>query len=175
MIRTFVSLSTLLFVVSFIMGCGGQTRPAGMPRLYPASVEVTQEGTPLEGATVTLVSEDPELGRWVPTGITDTSGVAVLQTNGLYSGAPLGIYKVVIVKRVTEPHPNPELAGAERGTPEEARYDQLDRARKMFTYVEPQYSSATDTPLTIEVIAGQKAYSADAGKKVQTAAVSANQ
>jgi len=166
MTRTFFSLITLLLVVSFLIGCRSAT-PEGMPRLYPVSIEITQEGNPLEEATVTLVSDDPELGRWVPTGITNASGVAVLQTNGLYSGAPLGTYKVVIAKRVTEPHPNPELAGAERGTPEEARYDQLNRERKTFTYVEPQYSSIADTPLTIEVVAGQRTYSVDAGKRVQ--------
>ena len=175
MTRTFFSYTALLLSVSFIMGCGGQPLPEGMPRLYPASIEVTQEGTPLEGATVTLVSEDSELGRWSPTGITNASGVAVLQTNGLYRGAPLGTFKVVITKRVTEPHPHPELAGAERGTPEEARYDQLNRARQTFNYVESQYSSIEDTPLTIEIVAGQRTYSIDAGKKVQETVVRANQ
>jgi len=169
MTRTFFSLTAFLLTVSFVVGCGGQPRPEGMPRLYPVSVEVVQEGSPLEGATVTLVSDDSELGRWAPTGITGVSGVAVLQTNGLYNGAPLGSYKVVIVKRMTEPHPHPELAGADRGTPEEAKYDQLNRERKTFNYVESQYSSIEETPLTVEIVSGQKTYSVDAGKKVQEA------
>lgn len=167
--RTLISFITLLLAAPFLTGCGGPARPEGMPRLYPASIEVKQEGTPLEGATVTLVAESAELGRWVPSGITDTAGVVVLQTNGLHKGAPLGNFKVVIEKRVTEPHPHPEWAGADRGTPEEAKYDQLDRARKMHNYVEPQYSSMTDTPLKIDIVANQKVYPVDAGKKIQTA------
>ena len=167
MTHRLVSFTTLLLTASFIIGCGGHPRPDGMPRLYPASVTVTQEGTPLEGATVTLFSDDPELGRWSPTGVTDASGVAVLHTNSLYRGAPLGSFRVTVAKMTREPHPNPELAGADYGTADAARYDQLDRARKTLTYVEPRYSSMVDTPLTIEITADQRTYSIDAGPRVQ--------
>ena len=168
-------LSAVCCLPSLFMGCGGQNLPDGMPRLYPAAIEVTQEGTPLAGATVTLVSDDPVLARWGPTGVTDASGIAALQTDGMYRGVPLGTYKVVVTKRAKEPHPNPELAGAERGTPQEAQYDRLDRARRIISYVEPQFGSIGETPLTIEIVAGQRTYSIDAGKKVQETVVQANQ
>jgi len=167
MTRTFTSLTTLFLAVSFIAGCGGQPFPEGMPRLYPASIEVTQEGAPLEGAVVTLVSEDAELVRWGPTGITDASGVVVLQTNGLYRGAPLGTYKVIVTKITREPHPNPELGEAKMGSPDYQRYTQLENTRRTFHHVEAQYGSIENTPLTVEVTAGQRTYSVDAGKKVQ--------
>jgi len=138
-----------------------------MPRLYPASIEVTQEGIPLAEATVALIPVDPGLDRWGPAGITNASGVVVLQTNGLYTGAPLGTYKVVVSKTSIELHPNPELENAEMGSADYEKYRQLDSARMEVNYVEPQYSSMENTPLTIEVVAGQKAYSVDAGKQVQ--------
>ena len=160
-------LSAVCFLPSLFMGCGGERRPDGMPRLYPASIQIMQEGTPLDGATVTLVSEDAELGRWAPTGITDASGVAVMQTNGLYSGAPLGTFKVVVAKRLTEPHPNPELAAAPHGHPDAARYDRLNNERKTFNYVATQYSSIAETPLSVEIVSGQRTYSIDVGERVR--------
>jgi len=167
MTRTLTFLIISAFVI-FHIGCGGPARPAGMPRLYPASIEVVQEGTPLEGALVQLVSEDPEIERWGPSGVTDASGVAVLQTDGRYAGAPLGTYKVIVSKREREPHPNPEWASLPDGDPNYRRYMQLEMQRKTFNHIEPQYSSVVNTPLTLEITATGKIYSVDVGRKGTT-------
>jgi hypothetical protein len=92
--RTF---TTLLLAVLFVSGCG-EPRPAGMPKLYPASIIVTFEGEPFDGATVQLMPEDAAIARWGPIGQTNSSGVAVLRTDGKYNGAPLGNYKILVSK-----------------------------------------------------------------------------
>ena len=141
MTRTFTSFAALLLAVSFIVGCGGEPRPAGMPRLYSASIVVTQGGEPLEGASVTLTPEDPENARWGPMGTTDGSGVAVLRTDGKYAGAPLGAYKVVVSKlQIIDPPP---------GTPGESRG---------VNHVPSQYASIADTPLRVEITAKGRTY-----------------
>ena len=164
--HTFVSLITFFLAVSFIVGCG-ERLPDGMPRLYPASIEVTQEGVPLDEATVMLYSESPDLARWTPSGVTNSSGVAVLSTNGRYKGAPLGTYKVTVKRASLDPHPEPELANEFTGSPGAAKYQQLELARKAYTYVETPYTSLEETPLTVEITANQKIYPVDAGKNIK--------
>ena len=164
--RALTLFITLLPTAFFFTGCG-HARPDGMPRLYPASITVIQDGAPLEGAMVQLFSEDPALERWGPTGITNAAGVVAIRTDAAYNGAPLGTYKVVVTKMEREPHPNPEWADAPRGDPNAQKYEALELSRKMFNYIEPQYSSHTDTPLTVEIVAKKKNYSVDIGKYVK--------
>ena len=165
--RTLTLSIILLLVVFLLSGCGGSARPDGLPKLYPVSITVIQEEAPLEGAMVQLVAidEDSDLSRWGPTGVTDASGVAVLRTDGKYDGAPLGIFKVVVSKNEREPHPHPEWASLPHGDPNALKYDELDRRRKTISYIETQYSSIADTPLTVEIIAGRKTYSVEVGKR----------
>ena len=167
MSRTSTSFITLLLAASFIIGCGGTPRPDGMPRLYPASITVIQEGTPLEGAMVRLVAVDASLARWEPSGITDASGVAAMRIDGRFDGAPLGNYKVLVSKREQEPHPHPELASLPPGDPNAQRYIDAARNLKTYTYVEPQYDSVENTPLRVEITASQRSYTVDAGKKIR--------
>ena len=140
-----------------------------MPRLYPASITVTQEGVPLEEAMVQLIPEDQANARWGPAGTTDASGVAVLQTNGKYKGAPLGKYKVIVSKMWTEPHPKPELSGA-KSREELGEYLAIARTLKTYNMVEPQYGSINDTPLNLEITAKGKTYPVDAGKQIKVEA-----
>ena len=165
--RTLMLSIVLLLVVFFLSGCGGQARPDGLPKLYPVSITVIQEEAPLEGAMVQLVAKDEDsvLLRWGPTGVTDASGVAVLRTDGKYDGAPLGTFKVVVSKNEREPHPNPEWVSLPYGDPNALRYDELERRRKTISYIEAQYSSIADTPLTVEITADTKTYSVDVGKR----------
>jgi len=148
-------------------GCG-ERLPAGMPRLYPASITVTQEGTPLAGALVQLIPEDPANAAWGPGGTTNQSGVVVLRTNGAYLGAPLGTYKVTVSKTEMEPHPNPELRG---GSEEDLRRSlAILRTLRTYSYVEPQYGSIRYTPLRIEITARERNYTIDAGRKIRVEA-----
>jgi len=147
MTRTFTSSTALLFAAVFITGCWGEPRPDGMPRLYPVSIIVTQEGVPLEEASVTLIPEDPANARWGPMGMTDGSGVAVMRTDGKYAGAPLGTYKVVVSKmEIIDPPP---------GTPGESR---------AVHHVPQQYGSIADTPLRIEITAAGRTYPVEVPK-----------
>lgn len=174
MARTFTLFSALLLAVSLIVGCVGEPRPAGMPRLYPVSITVTQEGEPLEGALLQLFAEDSANARWGPSGVSNSSGVATLFTEGKYKGVPLGEFKVVVTKSEREPHPHPEWADLPYGDPNFQRYGAISRGLKTFNYVELQYGSVADTPLSIDITAGKKTYTIDVGKQSKTE-VRANQ
>lgn len=161
--RLFTSSVLLLLTAAFTSGCG-ESLPKGMPRLYPASLTVTQEGQPLEGAIVQLVSEATADSPWGAGGTTDASGKVNLHTNGKYKGVPLGKYKVTISKMVTDPHPHPEL----KDGPEFRKYLAILKTLKTYRVVELQYSVITQTPLTIEITKEEKSYTVDAGKKIKT-------
>ncbi|MCL2622497.1 MAG: prealbumin-like fold domain-containing protein [Planctomycetaceae bacterium] len=162
--RTLV-LSIVLLLAAFLMTGCGEKLPDGMPRLYPASVAITQEGTPLAGAVVQLFPVNEANAAWGPGGTTDESGVVVLQTNGRYKGVPLGEYKVTVTKNEREPHPNPELRdGAE---PEVRRYIAISQTLKTYSFVESEYGLLTQTPLRLEITAGERNYTIDAGKIIK--------
>ena len=145
--RTFTSFITLLLAAFVVVGCGGEPRPDGLPKLYPASVMITQEGVPLADASVMLIPEDPSNARWGPMGMTDDTGVAVMRVDGKYAGAPLGTYRVVVEKReIIDPPP---------GTAGESR---------MVQHVPAQYGSIADTPLRIEIIASERTYTVEVRK-----------
>ena len=167
--RTFFCLIALLLPALLMTGCG-ESLPAGMPRLYSASILVTQEGEPLAGALVMLLAEDEDLTQWGPGGVTDASGVAQLQTNGRYKGAPLGTYKVAVTKRETEPHPNPEWANLPDGDPNFRRFVEIGNRLRTYDYIETQYGSIIDTPLRVEITARQRAHTVDVGRKIATEA-----
>lgn len=157
---------TLALGAISMSGC--ESRPPGMPRLYPASITVIQDDKPLEGAMVQLIPENEANASWGPTGISDALGVVVLQTNGRYKGAPLGKYKVVVFKREREQHPHPEWAAAPNGDPNYSKYMAIEGQLKTFDYIETQYGSVDETPLSIEVTADQEVYTVDVGKKFTT-------
>ena len=166
--RTLTSSIVLLLSSILMTGCG-EALPDGMPRLYPATIIVTQEGIPLAGAMVQLIPEDSANAAWGPGGVTDESGSIVLHTNGKYKGAPLGHYKVTVMKREREPHPQPELREAGPHTPEFARFMDIARSLQTYAYVEAQYTVPTDTPLRMEITPRGRTYEVDAGPPVKIA------
>ena len=167
---SFIASSIVLLPATFLMTGCGEKLPDGMPRLYPASITVTQEGEPLAGALVQLIPEDPVNSAWGPGGNTDASGVVVLQTNGRYRGAPLGKYRVTVTKMETDPHPNPEWMNAPSDSPEFRQNMEISRRLRVYHLVDPQLRSTTDTPLRLEVTAGEKNYTIDVGEKVRVEA-----
>lgn len=80
-----------------IVGCSGDERPVGMPSLQPVKVTIVQDGKPLEGASVQLMSEETS-NTWASGGSTDAMGEVKIMTMGKYDGAPAGKYKVTVDK-----------------------------------------------------------------------------
>ena len=86
-------LTTILFAslsLSFI-GCGEKG-----PAVTPVSVTITHKGSPLAGATVAVVSSDGK-GNTAG-GMTNSSGVASLETPPSWKGVIPGEYAVAVKK-----------------------------------------------------------------------------
>ncbi|GHT44480.1 hypothetical protein FACS189454_01970 [Planctomycetales bacterium] len=84
------------FTVATLSGCGQRGLP-GMPKLYPATLTVFQDGKPLENASVVLINVDPS-STWSAGGQTDANGIVRLQTMGQFKGIPEGTYSVAVSK-----------------------------------------------------------------------------
>jgi hypothetical protein len=96
------TLFSLFLLVCFVFaGCQKDNRPEDLPKLYPCKIAVTQEGTPLEGAGVTLQAINGSGKYQMSSGRTDSTGIASIYTYG-FSGVPLGDYKIIISKISTE-------------------------------------------------------------------------
>ena len=152
---------TLILSIAFFTGCGGKKMPAGMPKLYPVSVSVTQEGKPLDDTAVSLRYSDPTAGTWAVGGKTGTDGIAKLYTNG-YPGAPLGKFKVVLIKQASE-------GGKERDEAL-ARGDTAAASKikvKLWSCVQEEYNDPEKTPLEVEITASTKTLDVDAGPAVK--------
>ena len=94
----FANFSCLcVFVFLLFAGCGGDKLPPGIPKLYPATLTVIQDGKPLAGAEIIMINVDPAI-NWSAGGVTDQNGVLKLRTQGRYNGAPAGRYKVAVEK-----------------------------------------------------------------------------
>jgi len=123
-----------------IMGCGSD-RPADLPELHPLTIEVTQDGKPLEGATVSLYAEG---SKWAVGAGTDATGKAVILTLGEYKGAPAGTYKVCVTKELIET--SGEITDDPMAPPV---------MTENFDLVDPVYKSPETTTLEVEVVAGE--------------------
>ncbi|MCL2118665.1 MAG: carboxypeptidase-like regulatory domain-containing protein [Planctomycetaceae bacterium] len=157
----FCSLVLLLFQG----GCGGgPQKPEGMPPLYPCSITIIQDETPLAGAVVSLISPDGD-GKWSSSAQTDEKGVAKLITYGQFQGSPAGTYHVTVSKRVSDgepPKPNVDENGRVLGPPTLVVPSYIE-------LVAMEYTSSKTTPLTIEVKPAKKGndQTFDVGKAVQ--------
>jgi hypothetical protein len=142
-IRPFQVLIILSGCLS-VFGCRPQKLPEGMPPLYPCTVTITQEGTPLEGASVTLhpLTEDKS---WVPGGTTDSNGSVRLKILGQYPGAPAGTYKVTVKKNGTE--------------------EVTSNSFYTLSFVEERYARVRETPLEMEVTAEGIRQTFEVGKR----------
>jgi len=132
-----------------------------MPKLYPVSISVTQEGKPLADAIVSLRYADPSAGTWTVGGRTEANGQAKLYTNS-YPGAPLGKFKVVLLKEENEGLA--ERAEAE-GRGDSAAANQVKV--KIWSCVEAKYNDPKKTPLDVEITADTKMLDVDAGPAVK--------
>jgi hypothetical protein len=137
------------------LGCAAADRPADLPPLVKCAVQVMQDGAPLQGAQVLLISAT---SKWSVGGMTDETGVAEMFTHGKFAGAPAGEYKVTVVKEIVEEVPNP------RHVPEKDNEPTLTKITKP---VDPKFGQAKTTPLELSVAAdGGLTHSVDVGPAV---------
>jgi hypothetical protein len=85
-----------VFPAFLLTGCQEKTLP-GMPKRYPASITIIQDGKPLTDAQVILINIDPT-SNWSGGGNTDQNGIVRLRTLGQFDGIPEGTYKVGVSK-----------------------------------------------------------------------------
>ena len=135
----FLTISTVLLLQA---GCGrNDGRPPDMPRLYPVSITITQDGSPLEGAVVTLTIQTPR-NYGTATGLTNASGVAILRTHG-FNGVPVGQYTVTVIRRVVEG--TTLVTSPIDGSTHEA-------GGVIYQTVDVQYTDTQQSPLSIDVL-----------------------
>lgn len=149
-----------VLVVLCLIGCGGQKRPSDLPKLFPTSITITQEGVPLENALVTMFSSD-EGFKWSVAAITDASGKAAIMTHGLHAGAPEGDFKVVVTKTESS------NAGANTKVDPDAPSAGQATSETLYNLVEKQYMDKDTTPITISVAKGKNVQTYDIGKAVR--------
>ncbi|MDR2754702.1 MAG: carboxypeptidase-like regulatory domain-containing protein [Planctomycetaceae bacterium] len=146
-------LSLLLLLLFPIIGCS--KAPPELGTLYPATITVTDKGTPLEGVLVSLVNKEIQTPRGC-SALTNSAGVAKITTNiGSYTGKGVvaGNYRVTLFKMVTFP---PELQGGEEELtlPENER---KEREKKRSEFIEnnriipPLLESRTSSPIELTV------------------------
>lgn len=127
-------------------GCG-EPRPEGMPELYPCTITVTDGGTVLDDASISLSPVD---GEWAAGAKTDAQGVAVIKTQAEYDGAAAGKYKVGISKMSDPEGPTEEEIDAM--SYEEASAAMNDR-KPAVSLVPDHLTIASLSPIEIEVTA----------------------
>ena len=130
--------------------------------MVAVTLTLTQDGTPLVGAVVSLAGDS----EFSVGGVTDAKGNVVVYTHGKHKGAPLGKYKVRVAK--TESDPGPPSPKSFTGPEFEAwqkEYGNLPPP-KTYTLVEKQYTQAETTPLGLDVT-GPTAQTLDVGKAIK--------
>jgi hypothetical protein len=84
-----------------LVGCGGAEK-ATHPNVVQAGGVVTHGGTPVEGATVVLMSEESKKAGWVCSGKSDAAGrfaiTSVFAPGTDAKGIPVGDYTAVVTK-----------------------------------------------------------------------------
>jgi uncharacterized lipoprotein YajG len=166
------SNSTKFFVVmalSFLMftSCNREPIPEGMPKLYSSKVIITQSGNRLDGASVILFNLDVPQAPWVVGGVTDSNGVCTLKTLGKFNGAPVGKYKITVIKTTTTPSETSKLPVPTDQQAQEEYYAKIQKEEKHYNHVNLKYQLPTTTDLEIEIIAGKNEKTFDVGEAIK--------
>lgn len=115
--RCITIASTWCALLAVTSGCGPSTK---LPPTVPVTGNVTFNGSPVEGATVTFVPVDAMTGK-TASGDTDAQGNFQLQTfvaaTTQAKGALVGDYKVTVTKMADAPPPMAAPKYMEGGTP----------------------------------------------------------
>ena len=142
MCKKLMILSLTLLLTVCVTACK-PNRPKGCPKLYPCTLKIIQGGEPLEGAVVSVFSDDPEIAKWPINGLTDANGQVTLMTQ-TFPGVPLGSYTVTVSKmenEMTLPPSSIELVASQFANREESPL-KIEVVKNM---VEPIQLDVTDT------------------------------
>lgn len=127
----------LLCATLLCVGCGKKDRPADLPDdMSPCEITITQDGTPVDGATVSFVYATDV--KYATSGTTDAKGVAVMMTYG-QAGAQQGTAKVLVSKLVTE------------GASESEEYGETGSLGQDFHVIDAKYRNEATTDLEITI------------------------
>jgi hypothetical protein len=159
MYKYFVSI---IVVLPIFYGCSGERLPPDLPKLYPVTLTIVQDGQPLGGASVVVVNEDYASSPWAAGGVTNEQGKVKLRTEGKYSGAPAGKYKVTIAKTEV-----PEIELPEDSSSPEYNKKIKEIQDKMFYLVEDKFTKLDTTPLRIEITPSAKNFELDVSPVVR--------
>jgi len=129
--------------LAIVVGCGGPARDPNRPATVAVTGTVTYNGSPVEGATVTFVTDSKD-GRGA-VGKTDGSGRFSLTTFDAGDGAIPGSYKVGVAKVelvgvLSEEESNKYLERGENPPPPKERH-----------LVPQKYNSAQNSGLVADV------------------------
>jgi len=156
--RTLIILS-LTVVLAFQAGCG-QQYPSDWPKTYPCTITVTEGGVPVEGVSV-LLSRTENHGSWAVSGLTNTGGVAEIETSWTHSavkGAPEGTF--IVMPSKAGPPFQPSISDADwAAMPYEKRDAFMDAEKAKWLQNNPpllpeKLAIATSSPIRIEVKPG---------------------
>jgi hypothetical protein len=161
----------LIFAISgflLLAGCSNSSRPSDLPKLFPCKVTITQEGKPLEGATVTLLSKVPPLeGRnWIISGKTGVNGTTELVTQPNFPGVPEGEYKLLIGKTETD---DSEVPSFEKDPKAFEKWTAKTKGIvPTYSLINPDWSNKQKTPFEIKITKGQtNSATFDVGKAIR--------
>ena len=155
-----------LILLSFVWGCS-EKLPDGIPPLHPCRIVITQDGKPLEGASLQLYSTGGS--KWHSSGTTDSSGAADIVTQGQYRGVPEGTYKITVQKEEVISLATPEeLAAIEKAKAENPQWFDAPRIKQEhWQLVEKEYTLENSTSLEITISQGKNSETFDVGKAVR--------
>ncbi len=155
--KNFVICLPCVLILATFFGCGPKnTRPADLPEdMTPCTVTITQEGTPVAGATVDFEYTTPV--KYRTSGVTDEKGVATMMTYG-FAGAQQGEAKILVSKLVTE------------GASEAEEYGEAGETGKDFDTIDLKYKKKDTTDLTITIGKDNVAETFDVGAPIHVSA-----
>jgi hypothetical protein len=151
MFKSFRYIVFFCLWIPFLSGCSQSQRPAGLPSLHPCTITVTQNGIPVADVSVQLIAKEESV--WPVTGITDTSGNAVLVTYSRFQGVPVGDYIVVLSKRL-----------AETDTPAN---EYVSGITQVYSLIDIKYTESATSPLEMSVKKGRNSMSFEIGSPVR--------
>lgn len=135
--------ATMILGLAVLAGCDNAPQRDGPPT-YAVTGTVTQDGSPVDGATVRFQLVD---GAQASTGVTNDQGRYVLATFAAGDGAPAGDYRVTITKEVAK-------GGAQAVSEDDPNYTGEEGDVEMENVLPEKYAKADTSGLTATVTSG---------------------